>query len=372
MKAIFYAPMKPLTAAKPSGDQTMARQLAAALGQFGCEVLAVEGLCSYHANANEYEDKKSEILQTWSAAPDLVLEMKPDLWVTYHSYYKSPDLIGPAASAKHGLPYVIFEPSYAPNKEGSDWADALADARRSFERADLLFVMKQKDRRPLIDMLGTDEKIVDFPPFIDPRPFQNNSADVAKNPFRERFDLKGDEPIILCTAMMRGGKKLQSYRFLAAALRKMQDIPWHLVIAGDGPMRDQVQDAFDPIRPRTTFLGEIPPPELPAVYRAADIFAWPGIGEAYGMVYLEAGAAGLASIAVDSTGVREVIHNGHTGMLTQNGSIDAYTEALRGLLASKGERDRMGRAAHTFVTHDRSLKAGISRLDRLKQLIKGQ
>ena len=38
---------------------------------------------------------------------------KVDLWLTYHSYYKAPDLIGPAVSKKLHIPYVIFQGIYS-------------------------------------------------------------------------------------------------------------------------------------------------------------------------------------------------------------------------------------------------------------------
>ncbi len=366
MKTVFYAPMKSLADEKPSGDRTMASLLVNAMGRRSTNVFILDGLTSYTPEPSGYPAEKKRLQELWAKiADDTIGAMEPDLWVTYHSYYKSPDLIGPMAAAQFNLPYAIFEPSYAPNRLDTDWAEALADAKRSFDSADLLFVMKQKDWDPLKQMLGSDEKLVRFPPFIDAAPF----AGASGNNVRTETGISADTPIILCTAMMRAGAKQESYSFLAQALSHISDLKWHLLIAGSGPARTEVKRAFGGNESRVSFLGQADQADLPTLYAAADLFAWPGIREAYGMVYLEAAAAGVPSIAMDGPGVREVIENGKTGVLTAPKSAEAYGDALRRLLTSPDERRQMGFAAQSWAATERSVTASLPRLDPLFDLV---
>ena len=65
--------------------------------------------------------------------------------------------------------------------------------------------------------------------------------------------------------MMRPGDKLASYASLARVLGRLRDLPWRVLIAGDGPVRDQVEAAFAAAIPgRAVFLGAIPLPEVAA------------------------------------------------------------------------------------------------------------
>ncbi len=364
MRAIFYAPMKSPNHPVPSGDRTMARLLVQAFQQVGCDVDVVDGFSSYHGEPALYAEQKCRLLDRW--ARECREMTPPDLWVTYHSYYKSPDVLGPLAQQAWGMPYLVFEPSYAPSKTDTPWREALADAKRSFDRADRLFVMKEKDWRPLAKALGSDRKLKRFPPFVDPSPFERARKDRAAAIDRLRRTIGGPPtgPIILCTAMMRPGVKCESYRLLAAALGHVTDLDWHLVIAGDGPGKPEIEQDFAAMASRTTFLGAIQGIDLYNFFAAADVFAWPGLGEAYGMAYLEAGAAALPSVAVEGPGVAEVIRHDETGFLAEGASSQLFAQALRALLEDKNRRRRMGRAAESFVLAHRSLD---SRLPALRE-----
>ena len=55
---------------------------------------------------------------------------------------------------------------------------------------------------------------------------------------------------------------------------------------------------------------------MPSIYGNGALYAWPGYGEAYGLAYLEAQAAGLPVVAQDMDGVPGVVRNGETAILT--------------------------------------------------------
>src|SRR3546814_19795750 len=94
--------------------------------------------------------------------------------------------------------------------------------------------------------------------------------------------------------MMRPGDKLKSYQILAQELRAIPDIPWQLVVAGDGQARDAVMQAFAWALPeRVRFPGLVQPEVMPALYAACDVLVWPPANDAFGMVLREVQAAGI-------------------------------------------------------------------------------
>ena len=168
-----------------------------------------------------------------------------------------------------------------------------------------------------------------------------------------------DEPVVVTAAMFRDDVKTRSLTYLLERLGELarSGVRFFLVVAGDGETRERLTALAEAELPgRHLFLGLVPREQLGVVFGAADVFAFPGIRESLGMVYLEAQAAGLPVVAFADGGVPEVVWHGHTGLLTPPGNDAAYREALAWLLADKVRRRRMGEAAEAYVRqrHDRS------------------
>lgn len=84
-------------------------------------------------------------------------------------------------------------------------------------------------------------------------------------------------------------------------------------------------------------------------WRAADVFVLPTRGEAFGMVFQEAAAAGLPSIGTNLNAVPELVSAGETGILVPVHDPGALAAALRQLVADAGIRRRMGEAARRRI-----------------------
>jgi phosphatidylinositol alpha-1,6-mannosyltransferase len=104
-------------------------------------------------------------------------------------------------------------------------------------------------------------------------------------------------------------------------------------------------------------LGRLSDEDRAALLGAADLFVmacrnrWLGLEqEGFGIVFLEAAAAGVPQIAGDSGGAPEAVVDGVTGLVVESpGDPGAVAEALRSLLADPSRRRRMGRAARSRV-----------------------
>ncbi len=90
----------------------------------------------------------------------------------------------------------------------------------------------------------------------------------------------------------------------------------HLVVVGDGPQRDAVDRLPTMLRARVTMLGAVPNEELPPIHAACDLYLGPSTGgESFGIVLVEAMAAGLPIVASDTPGYDEVVTDDRMGLL---------------------------------------------------------
>jgi glycosyltransferase involved in cell wall biosynthesis len=352
MRIAYYAPLKSPDHPVPSGDRQMARMLKAALELAGYTVELASQFRSFSANPTleshaaaltEAEHEIARLSASWEAGG------KPDLWFCYHPYYKAPDLLGPALSSRFAIPYVTAEASYSARRNTGIWAENQARLAETVKRAALNICFTKRDRDGLAD-IAPDARFEMLPPFIDV------SAFAAPPPV-------ADPSRLVAVGMMRPGDKMDSYRMLARALERLAHLPWRLSVIGDGPCRAEVEAEFSRIAPeRIEFLGERPPAEVPGLLHGAGVYVWPGCGEAYGLAYLEAQAAGLPVVAQAIAGVPEVVRHGSTGLLTPAGDVPAYAEAIERLLTNESERQKLGAAARKFLLDERSLDAAARRL----------
>ncbi len=82
--------------------------------------------------------------------------------------------------------------------------------------------------------------------------------------------------------------------------------------------------------------------DLPGVYQSADVYAHTSIYEGLGRVMLEAGAAGLPVVAMDSAGVREVVVDGDNGYIVAQGDVDVFAARVLSLLNDPRKAREMG------------------------------
>lgn len=117
-----------------------------------------------------------------------------------------------------------------------------------------------------------------------------------------------------------------------------------LCVVGEGPERERCQQLIPPsVRPDALFVGAVSNIDLPRYHASADIFVSVATGgESFGIVLLEAMAAGLPVVASDIPGYRTVVRDGVQGRLVPPGQAGALAEALEALLANRKLRAAMG------------------------------
>ncbi|MFV0512309.1 MAG: glycosyltransferase family 4 protein [Jhaorihella sp.] len=343
IRVAFHAPMKSPLSPVPSGDREMARNLMAAIAAGGARVDLVSGLKTHDkagdvgVQSRTRELAKAEITRlTGALAAD-----PPALWVTYHNYYKAPDLIGPAVSRALGLPYVQVESTRARKRLSGRWADFAAAAEAACDAAAAIFHLTANDLIALKRHRPQGQSLIRLRPFL---------------PIAQLPDASDCSGAMLAAGMMRDGDKLDSYRIVADTLAQLEGA-WRLDIAGDGPARGEVEAMMAPFGPRVRFLGQLDRTALAAAYGRASLFFWPGVNEAFGMVYLEAQAAGLPVVAQNRPGVRDILLPGdYPGPREGPGAL---ASRIRTLLDNPGLRRDLGASARAMIAR-RHLTAGAT------------
>ena len=373
MRIAFYAPLKaPGQGFAPSGDRRVAGLLMAALAHSGERVELVSTFRSYDPDGDrdrqvalraQGETLGRALAAQWKALPRAE---QPDLWFTYHLYYKAPDWLGPIVAAALGIPYVVAEASYAAKRIGGPWALGHEASAAAIKQATLLISPTRDDIAGLRELVPA-ERILHLPPFLDLEPYRIAMAarDESRARLAHEYKLDPSIPWIAVVAMMRHGDKLASYLALAATLARAIDLPWRLLVVGDGPARAEVRGALERAAPgRVLFLGEVRNRDIPPIYAACDLTVWPAVNEAYGMALLEAQATGVPVVSCALRGVPDIVVDAETGVLVKAGDFDALALALRGLLADPGKRRALGKGAAAFVLRERSLEMAAGRLSQ--------
>ena len=305
--------------------------------------------------------------QGLALAEQLGKSLRPDVWLTYHVYYKAPDWLGPHVSRALGIPYVIAEASFAPKRANGPWHIGHEGAGEAIRLADLLISPTRFDIGCLEALVPDPSRIVLLPPFLDVQPFDAALAERAAHRARLAAEFRADPevPWIVVAAMMREGDKAESFRQLAGVLERIPDVPWQLLVAGDGPARGEIARALQTVAPgRVRLLGTLAAPDVAAMYAAGDLCIWPACNEAYGMAMLEAQAAGVPVISCAHRGVPDVVLSGRTGLLAPSGDTQILARFARELLLDSGRRAQLGGEARRFVAAERSLQNAALQLDR--------
>ncbi len=174
---------------------------------------------------------------------------------------------------------------------------------------------------------------------------------------------------VLCVTRLVPAKNVDC---LIEAVRRVPGVRLHVV--GGGPEAARLRAMAGE---RVRFAGEVDDARLMGYYRAADVFAYLPVGEPFGLTLLEAGAAGLPSIASAHGGPAEIVLHGETGWLVAPASPEAVADVLARVLhenaAHGGAADplsplaRMGNAARRRVVERFTMPRMVERLERLLQ-----
>jgi len=152
-------------------------------------------------------------------------------------------------------------------------------------------------------------------------------------------------------------------QFLIRAVKEA-DIRWPLVIAGDGPLRANVEAEARERGVSLRVLGWLGRSETLVWIRHAALLAFPSYGpESLSRVLIEAAALGAPIAAMDTGGTRDILHAGVTGLLSTDS--DGFARDLARLAADERLRASLGAAARADVQMRFAAPSVVERIEQV-------
>jgi len=168
--------------------------------------------------------------------------------------------------------------------------------------------------------------------------------------FRERCGISEQDFIIGHVGRLAPEKNLS---FLAEAvsafMQKYAHV--HFVVVGSGPSRESIEQIFNAHKTnwRLHLLGKLQGQDLVDAYHSMDVFAFSSKSETQGLVLVEAMAAGTPVVALEASGVRDVLMHRQNGCMPESESVEAFAAELEWIyrLSTKQRNDLVQNARQT-------------------------
>ena len=178
-----------------------------------------------------------------------------------------------------------------------------------------------------------------IPNGIDPARFYPGAGD------RARLGLPENRPTVLMVSALAEGKRVLE------GLRAVARIPdAFCVVAGDGPLRNEVDLLAAELLPGRFLRGTFPHAQMPELYRCADVFLHTAIRESFGNVYIEALGSGTPVVAHDDEVTRWILEN-HAHLVdatSEEALVDALKSVLRAPSGSTAPRVAFARSRYSW------------------------
>lgn len=200
-----------------------------------------------------------------------------------------------------------------------------------------------------------DEKIYVIPNGVNLQRFERRES---KEEIKRKLGF--ENKIVLLTVGRNHLKK--GYNLIPTILekvyRKRNDLVW--VVIGKGCNHSLYSDLPEELRKRLILLDglnsepdealkELPPSRLIDYYHGADLFVFPSYIETFGMVLIEANAAGLPVVTSNAPGCRDVIKDGYNGLLAEPGNCEMFAEKILTLIENKALYQRISDNLSDYV-----------------------
>lgn len=154
----------------------------------------------------------------------------------------------------------------------------------------------------------------------------------------------GGKTVLLYAGRLVWEKDLRTLMQVYSLLKERRS-DWTLVLAGDGPIRSELEAAM----PHAQFLGSLSGAELSAAYASSDILVFPSTTETFGNVVVEAMASGLPPICAAEGGAAGSIQHGVNGFITNPRDASDIARHITLLLDDPPRLRTMGKAARSYA-----------------------
>lgn len=190
-------------------------------------------------------------------------------------------------------------------------------------------------------------------PGVDWEAYQVSSRIIRRQ--REKWGCREGQTVLVSVSRLESRKNHGTVLAAMAALTK-SGIDLKYIVAGDGEERKTLEDQAQELglENRVLFTGVLSHADKIQTFASADIHIMPSIEagpmvEGYGIVFVEAAAAGIPSIAGNTGGQPEAVYHGRTGLIVDGTREDQVAEAIDKLAKDKPLAIKMGAAGREWA-----------------------
>lgn len=281
--------------------------------------------------------------------------------------------LGARAARRFGLPLVFTYHTlydqyvhYVPLFQGLSRKLVQCYTRDFCNRCDLV-ITPTALVADLLRRQGVETPLAVIPTGIELADFRN--AD--RTWLRRRYGLPSEAKILLFVGRLGKEKNIDFLLHSFARLCAQENLgPLKLVLVGGGTAAAELAREARQLglEQDVVFTGTLPKEEVAKCYAGADLFVFASLTETQGLVLAEAKAAGLAVVAVDANGVREMVNHGEDGYLSAP-SLEEFTARVAELLRDDAKRLSMGRRAQITVQPYAAQNTAARLADHYRQLV---
>lgn len=217
--------------------------------------------------------------------------------------------------------------------------------------------------------VGRSLRNVVVPPGVDTERYVPHDED-RRRATRARFGIASDAPFIFSVSRLVPRKGMDTLIAVASRLQRTHP-DLQVLIAGDGRDTTRLQRRIDALRAPVRLLGRISEDDKADLLAAADVFSmlcrnrWAGLEqEGFGIVFVEAAAAGTPQVAGASGGAGEAVLDGVTGRIAPaDATVGDTTAIFEALLADRAGLAQMRRASRDRAEREFSYDGLAMRLE---------
>lgn len=270
----------------------------------------------------------------------LRLPLPVELFTGRLDLYHSPDFVLPPVRRARTL-LTVHDLSFMRHPECSSPAllEYLLDAvPRSVARADLVLADSENTRRDVIELLGVpaERTRVVYAGLEEGLGRVDDAA--VRQAALARYGIT--PPYILAVGTLQPRKNLARLIRALVLARERYGLPHQLVIAGGkGWLYDDILDAAHAAGAAVLLAGYVADADLPALYSAAELFAYPSLYEGFGLPILEAMACGTPVLTSTTSSMPEVA--GDAALLVEPADVEAIATGLWRLISDRALRETL-------------------------------